>query len=119
MKKVLTVIIILSFFGCAKKAQNLKATYVPPSYYSKHTCNELEDEMFNVNRQMHIVAASVDQHSKRDKIKTGVGAVLFWPTLFFIKGKTSESAEYSRLLGEKDAIEYNQVKKECSVRSAT
>ena len=114
--KYLLIILLLVMAGCAKKSANLKATYVPPSYFMKHNCSELRDELYDLNRQMHILAADVDQNSKRDKIKTGVGAVLFWPTLFFIKGKTSESAEYSRLLGEKDAVEHVIIKKECSIR---
>lgn len=45
-----------------------------------------------------------------------VGMILFWPTLFFLEGGDGpEAAEYSRLKGEKGALEKIAVQKECGL----
>lgn len=46
-----------------------------------------------------------DEKATNDAVATGVGPVLFWPSLFFIKGDGQTAAESGRLRGEFDAIE--------------
>ena len=46
----------------------------------------------------------------------GVGLVLFWPSLFLIKGDGTTAAEVARLKGEMDAIEQTRVKKRCGFK---
>ena len=101
--------------SCAKKAADIKPSYVPPTYYKNHTCDELIDELFRVNAEINALAAEVDSHARKDKVKTGAGILLFWPTLFFLKGDSREAAEYSRMLGEKEAIEFMGRQKGCAL----
>jgi len=46
----------------------------------------------------------------------GVGLVLFWPSLFFIKGDGTTAAEVGRLKGEMEAIEQASVKRNCGIQ---
>ena len=46
----------------------------------------------------------------------GVGLVLFWPSLFFIKGDGATAAELGRLKGEMDAIEQASIQKNCGIQ---
>ena len=85
------LIILISINGCAKKASDIKATYVSSTHYKKFTCEELEEELYMINKKMKILSGEVDSHAKKDKVKTGVGAILFWPTLFFLKGDSREA----------------------------
>jgi hypothetical protein len=53
------------------------------------------------------------QDSKRsdDQVATGVGVIIFWPALFFIKGDGASAAELGRLKGEYEALEKLAIKK--------
>ena len=44
---------------------------------------------------------------------TGAGIILFWPTLFFLRGTKEQEAEYARLKGEYKALDRVAVKKNC------
>ena len=50
-----------------------------------------------------------------DAVAMGVGLVLFWPSLFFIKGDGTTAAEVAHLKGEMDAIEQASIKKKCAI----
>jgi len=56
----------------------------------------------------------VDKKASGDKVKMGVGLVLFWPALFFLKGDGPETQELARLKGEHDALEQAYLKKSCT-----
>jgi hypothetical protein len=42
--------------------------------------------------------------------------VLFWPTLFFIKGDGQTAAELARLKGEFDTLEKVSIEKNCGLQ---
>lgn len=44
------------------------------------------------------------------------GIILFWPALFFLEGGDGpQAAEYSRLKGEREALQQALVQKKCSI----
>ena len=50
----------------------------------------------------------------------GVGLILLWPVLFFLEGGDDPRAtEYSRLKGERDAVEKVSVQKKCGIQFQT
>ena len=49
----------------------------------------------------------------------GVGLVLFWPALFFIKGDKQSAAELARLKGELDAIQQASIMHNCGITVQT
>ena len=50
-----------------------------------------------------------------DAVMTTVGVVVFWPSLFFIKGNGPQSAELARLKGQMEAIETASIRKKCRI----
>jgi len=48
-----------------------------------------------------------------DAVAMGVGLVLFWPALFFIRGGAATESEVARLKGEMEAIEKVSIQKNC------
>ena len=62
------------------------------------------------------VAGIQDEKASGDAVATGVGVVLFWPALFFIKGDGQTAAELGRLKGEFDALEKVSIEKNCGLK---
>jgi hypothetical protein len=55
-----------------------------------------------------------DKRASDDKVATAVGAIVFWPALFFIGGDKGNAAEVGRLKGEMNALEQASIKKNCA-----
>jgi hypothetical protein len=74
--------------------------------YSGYSCAQLsvEDEM--LRSQVAELKGAVDRTATNDKVMVGVGVLLFWPALFFIKGDGEEQSQYAHLKGEHDAIQH-------------
>lgn len=47
-----------------------------------------------------------------------VGMILFWPSLFLMKGNGAEAAEVARLKGEMEAISQVSLAKNCGIQFA-
>ena len=56
-----------------------------------------------------------DQKANNDTL-AGVGAVLFWPTLFLIKGDAASVQQVAQLKGDMDAIEQANIQKKCGMQ---
>lgn len=109
-------VIVLALFGCATSSKNISAQYVSPLEYKDYDCDQLATEMRRISRRVNELAGTVDKNAKKDKVKTGVGLVLFWPALFFIKGDSQQASEYGRLKGEYEAVEQASVQKKCATQ---
>ena len=71
-------------------------------------------ELQRVNRRAGELQATIDREAGNDAVQMGIGLVLFWPALFFLEGGDGPQAvEYSRLKGERDAIEQVVIQKSC------
>jgi hypothetical protein len=46
---------------------------------------------------------------------TTVGAVVFWPALFALKGDGNNAAELARLKGDVEAVEAESIAKKCGI----
>lgn len=98
--------------GCAKSADNVRASYVSPARYSASTCDDLAFEAEQVSRELAIVADDQDSARTRDAIAVGVGAVVFWPALLFLAAGDDEN-ELAELKGRYEAIEEASYRKNC------
>ena len=56
-----------------------------------------------------------NQKANNEAIATGVGAVLFWPALFYIKGDAASAQQVAQLKGDMDAIEEANIQKKCGI----
>jgi hypothetical protein len=101
--------------GCAKDASQVGATYVSPVLYDSYSCAQLAEEAQRVSGRAAQAAGVQDQKSTNDAIAMGVGLVIVWPALLFIKGNDDNTAELARLKGQMDAIEEASIKKRCGI----
>ena len=108
------VAVSLALAGCASSTKKLSAAYVSPSQYANLDCAQLGEESARLRARYVEVGASVDKAAANDAGITAVGAVLFWPALFFLGGNQQQEAEYSRLKGEYDAVSQTASLKKCT-----
>lgn len=105
------ICVVLS--GCASASSEITAQYVSPIPYQNYTCDQIGAEAARVSQRAAQLAGVQDAKSTNDAVAMGVGLVLFWPSLFFIKGDGQTAAELGRLRGEFEALEQVSVQKNC------
>ncbi|MGO8705503.1 MAG: hypothetical protein ACLQVA_16960, partial [Candidatus Brocadiia bacterium] len=101
--------------GCATRAENISAAYVSPIQYQSFTCAQLQEEAARVSARAAVASGAQDQKANNDAVATGVGVILFWPALFFIKGDAASAQEIAQLKGDMDAIEQANIQKNCGL----
>lgn len=114
-KSVLGALGLLFVAGCASSPDDMQRAYVSPTQFAPLGCEQLSGELERVSTRKVELYKQLKNTSDNDAVQMGVGLILFWPTLFFLEGGDGpQAAEYSRLLGEEDAIEKTMVQKNCS-----
>ena len=112
-----------SFFvlsACASQPEDLESQRVSLLQYKEFDCKQLEIEDMGVTTQANDLYASLKKKADNDAIQTGIGLVLFWPSLFLLEGGDGmEAQEYQRLKGEKEAIAQSSKLKDCNFVPAT
>jgi len=103
----------VSVSGCAKKPEDIKASYISPLTYDQYTCEQLGAEAQRVSARASEVMGVQQKKASGDAVAMGVGLILFWPALFFIKGGAETESEVARLKGEMDTIEQVAIQKQC------
>ncbi len=116
MRVVLVIALGVTLAGCATRAENISAAYVSPIQYQGFTCAQLQEEAARVSARAAVATGAQDQKANNDAIATGVGVVLFWPALFFIKGDAASAQEIAQLKGDMDAIEQANIQKKCGLQ---
>jgi hypothetical protein len=115
-EKLLLALLCLGQAGCASSSSEITAQYVSPIQYQSLSCQQLTAEGERVSQRANQLAGVQDEKSTNDAVATGVGVILFWPSLFFIKGDGQTAAELGRLRGEFDAIQQASIMKNCALR---
>lgn len=114
-KSILGAAGLLALAACASSPDEMQRAYVSPTQYAPLNCTQLGSELERVSNRKVELYKQLKQTSDDDAVQMGVGLILFWPTLFFLEGGDGpQAAEYSRLLGEEEAIEKTMVTKDCS-----
>ncbi len=116
MKNSLSIIIITTILitGCATSPDNLPTTYISPLKYKKYDCEQLTEEIDNVSHRVATLHTSLENKADNDTAQAA-GAILLWPTLFFLEGGDGpEATEYSNLKGAYEAIRVAMLRKKCS-----
>ncbi|WP_436638034.1 hypothetical protein [Microbaculum sp. FT89] len=106
---------VLSATGCAKRADQISASYVSPIAYQNYTCEQIAQESLRISARAQQVAGTQDKKASRDAVAMGVGIVIFWPALFAINGDDQQTAELARLRGEMEALEQASIQKNCNI----
>ena len=116
MKIIMVVACAFALAGCATHANDIPAAYVSPIQYQSYSCAQLQEEAARVSARAAAASGAQDQKANNDAIATGVGAVLFWPALFFIKGDAASAQQIAQLKGDMDAIEQANIQKNCGMQ---
>jgi hypothetical protein len=112
---VLAAIVLLP--GCAAGPDKIATTYISPLQYNAYDGEQIAGELERVNVRISELEGRLKKKADGDALKTTIGVVLFWPTLFFLDGNGPESQEYARLKGERDALEKLAIQKGYTVAS--
>jgi len=102
--------------GCATSPDNITAAYTSPMQYASYSCPQLREEATRVSGRAAQATGAQSSKASGDAVAMGVGLILFWPSLFFIKGDGATAAEVGRLKGEMEAIEQASVKRNCGIQ---
>ena len=114
---ILPVALAAAFLGsCASSSDKVAATYVSPIQYSSYSCGQIREESSRLASRAAQAAGVQDEKRKDDQVVTAVGAVVFWPALFFIDGDNAKTAELARLKGEMEAVEQASIQKNCGIQ---
>ena len=116
MKLFACAAIGLAVAGCATSPDNITAAYVSPMQYASYSCPQLREEATRVSGRAAQATGAQSSKASGDAVAMGVGLILFWPSLFFIKGDGTTAAEVGRLKGEMEAIEQASVKRNCGIQ---
>ena len=106
------ILTVTAFSGCAKKATEVQAAYVPKSKYIDRSCEILEKDMESVSEQLVTVTKSQDSAHNRDVAMAVVGTVIFWPA-YFVMLAGDEEEKLAKLKGEYQAIDEAMIYNHC------
>jgi hypothetical protein len=99
--------------GCAKRPEDITAAYISPLAYEQYDCRQLGTEAQRVSARASAIMGVQQQKADNDAVAMGVGLILFWPALFFVKGGAETENEVAQLKGQMDTIEQVAIQKEC------
>lgn len=102
--------------GCTNSSKDVTSMYISPLQYRGYDCDQLIAESTRINVRATEVAGGLDQAAAKDAALTGVGVVLFWPTLLALGSGKANEAEYGRLKGERDAVDQAIIINKCSAQ---
>ena len=81
-----SLILSILLIGCASEPDEIAAAYVSPLQYRDYNCRQISNEMVRLTRKVGASRALVKDRASDDALNMGLGLILFWPSLFFIKG---------------------------------
>ena len=115
MRKILGIFLTFIFvISCASQPEDIGAVYVSPATFASYDCEQVESALRTKNKRLNQLYGSLKSEADADAWQTGVGLLLFWPTLFFLEGNDGpEATEYRRLKGEVDALAEVATQKKC------
>lgn len=113
MKKLLTPVILMSFLtACATQPTEIVATPTPTSAYTGLSCNALVAEQNRIVQSVNTLTGAQKKKADSDAVAMGVGMLLFWPALFFLKGD-DQAPQLAAAKGQYDAIQSVSLQKGC------
>ena len=80
----ISMLVILTFSGCAQKSSSIKATYASSMKYEKYSCNELGSEITKITQRAAEISGQQDSTATKDAVVMTVGLVVFAPALLFL-----------------------------------
>ena len=106
----------LTLGACAKKSENVAASYVSPLAYQQFNCRQLAEEAGRVSQRAAELSGVQNRKRTGDIVATTAAIIVFWPAAFLVSGDDAQTAELARLKGEFEAIQRVSAQKGCSIR---
>ncbi len=123
MKRTVSAATVATFtllLGCATSPDKLPTASVSSLEYRDYSCEQVAMELERVTGRANELHGTLKKKADNDTAQMAVGMLLFWPTLFFLEGGDGpEATEYSRLKGEREALEKVAVQKQCGATVPT
>ena len=113
--KVFMVSGIIFLLGCATAPDDISSSYVSPIQYRNYDCDQIAMEMERVTRHLTVVHGKLKRRRAKDTKNMTVGMILFWPSLFYIKGDGPDTTEFARLKGSLEALEEVAIQRKCDL----
>lgn len=104
--------------ACATPPKDIAPTYVSTGLYQNLSCAQLRAEAEGVSARAAQAYGVQEKNRSQDAAMAGVGVILFWPALFFMKGDGAAAADVARMKGEMQAIEQVNRVKNCGITFA-
>ncbi len=102
--------------NCATPAKKIQPTYISPVTYESYTCEQLGQEAERLSVRASEVIGVQNKKAKGDAVAMGIGLIVAWPALLFIKGDGGQTeAQVARLKGEMEAVEKVSNSKDCGL----
>jgi hypothetical protein len=114
LRNVLLLVCSIILTSCASSSGEIAATYVSPTQYNVHNCDQLSLEFWRLIKRKTDLAESIDKKAKADQSVTAVSAI-FWPAAFALGGNQDQEEAYARLKGEYDAMQKAGFEKNCKL----
>ena len=103
--KSIIVITILTLSACATNPDKIASSYISVNEYAGYSCQQLHSAEMRNERDAQALYKLMKSNSRVNATAGVVGALVFWPALFFMKGKNPiHDAEMAELNGRKTAI---------------
>jgi hypothetical protein len=102
--------------GCASSPKKIDAAYVSPLKYQSFTCDQLAIERTAIEHRANRLHRSLKRRATGDAAKMTAGAVIFLPTLLFLKGNGTKAAEYAQLKGDYQALRLSAEDRGCELQ---
>ena len=113
-KNIAIPFITILLAACATDPDKMQAAYVSPVEYQNYTCDQIAMEMRQLSRRANELYGVLDKEAENDSTQMTLGLILFWPALFFLEGgDDTRAAEYTRLKGQREALETTAIQKPC------
>jgi hypothetical protein len=116
MRKVLLLVLTAIYAaGCATSPRDIEAVHVPPEKYQGYDCKQIEAELASAHARGAEMRKAINADAAGDAALVGVGALLFWPAMFFAIGDADEADQYGQLKGEYEALQAAGAAKTCEI----
>ena len=100
--------------ACATAPSKIAASYVSPMKFQNYDCSQVAFEQASIEQRTTTLYHTLKKRNNSDKWMMGVGLVVAWPALLFMKGNNSaQNSEYAQLKGDYDALRGVSVNKQC------
>lgn len=113
IQKTILSVVLFSLVGCASRANNISATYVPPLKYQNHNCEQISQKLDSVCDKAKILSSIQNADANSDPVALASGLISLWLPVIFMSGGSHEK-DIAQLKGDMTALEQSAIEKQCS-----